>query len=251
MITLAAVIEYYAGGFCSILLETIRIIDGNRNYETELKALAAADMILSDGTFDPENMSRQELLVMQGLFTPSKLPLFDDYIHDMVKSYIRCKKNIVINIDFLQYVWREIPGLVFQDEVKFEETTSNNWDPNNPLSRNNLLSPNIFEYLPKVKDIKIKTRYGDEEEKSFPFDMYEFIETMKDIQSWKKIVIQQVMIGKEYEDKSWINKLWTSDSKGQDALISHYSKYKTGIMFDKQKFAENSFESFIISRVCL
>ena len=228
-------------------METVRIVEDNKNYVEEFKALAALDVIVSDGLFDDENVAEDTIKLIAQLFTPSTLLWFDNYIHKMVKSYIRRKRNIVINIYGAEYVPDIMPGLVFEDKVKFEETTSSDWNPNKELSRNNLLSPKLFQYLPKVKDIIIKTREGKEEDKSYPFDMYEFIEIMKDIPSWKKIVIQQKMTGKEYIDKSWISKLWRSKLKGRDALISYYSTYKFKIIFDKQ-VTNSSFESFIISR---
>ena len=52
---------------------------------------------------------------------------------------------------------QEISGLVIEDAIKPEKTTSTDWKPNTLSSRNNLLSTKTFTYLPNVTHIIIKT----------------------------------------------------------------------------------------------
>ena len=115
-------------------METVRIVEDNKNYIETFKALSVLDTILSDGWFD-ENISDETIKLIPYLFDPLTLSLLDDYIHDTVKSYIRRKRNIVINIFGVINVPDFMPGLVFEDKVKFECTTSSDWNPNKELSR--------------------------------------------------------------------------------------------------------------------
>ena len=226
-------LHLYLGGYYPIQIETVKIIGTRKAFTNTLKALSVFDAVVSDGCLEAE-IDAETGKLMRHLLVPSilsSLPI-DEYIKTMVKSYIRRKKRIVVNIYELRWGKRQLYGMAFEGDLRSEKTTPDNWDPNKPLSRNNLLSPNLFIYLPKVTHILIKTMGHSDKLDSCPFDMYLFLENIIQVQKWKEIIIEQKLIDKEHENKSWIYKLWMSGAR--ENIVTAYKKHQLEISFHKQ-----------------
>ena len=224
------------------------IIDDNKNYKKEFEALSIFDRIVSDGIFFEEN-GKDSTDLMFELMDPSSSLVVDQYVQDIVKSYIRRKKKITINLNGLEPIQEEISGLVIEDKIEAEDTTKSSWDSNCLSSRSNLLSTKIFTFLPNISQIVIKTDADSDAADSYPFNMFHVLEIINVISTWQMIKIEQVMCGEENENKSWLYKLWNSETRQR--IIDEYTKYNLNIYFDK-KIAKTqfhlSFESLIIVR---
>ena len=90
--------------------------------------MVVLDNIVSNGWFDPKTVTNETIKLIPYLFEESTLSLLDNYIQTLVKSYVRRKRNIEINIWGARFVPDKMPGLVFEDKVKFEYTTWSGWD---------------------------------------------------------------------------------------------------------------------------
>ena len=211
-------------------------------------ALSVFDRIVSDGGFNHDQIDKKTSDFMLELLKPSSALLIDDYLKDVIKSYIRRKKKITILMLGLRHIWKAIPDLMIKDDIKVINT-ANAWDPSKSSQQSNLLSPNIFAILPHVTDIVIKTSGFEHDENAYAFNIFYFLEYMTQVSTWKNIKIEQMMKGKEKENKSWLCKVWNSEAKQR--LIDQCEKYKLKIYFDKktEKLKEHMFfESFIIER---
>ena len=89
----------------------------------------------------------------------------------------------------------------------------------------------LFHYFPYATSIVIKTD-GEVRNHSYPFNIFSFLNIIKDVLTWKTIKIVQMMNGKEYENKSWITKLWQSN---KHSIIEGYAMCKLTIEYDKKR----------------
>lgn len=139
----------------------------------------------------------------------------DDYIKDMVHSYIRRKKEIVINICGLIDVAPKLSGFVFEGKVEPSMTGRHDlWTIEKlALSQTNLIAANIFLLLPNASTIIIRTDGGFTEDSiSYPFSMSCFLSVINRISTWKIIKVEQCIIERDNKDKSWISKVWNAKS---------------------------------------
>lgn len=149
----------------------------------------------------------------------------------MVQSYMRRKKQIIINLPGLLDVKEAVSELVVTDKIEKVKTTDDDWDPKTTSSSEmNLISPDILSIYPNVKLIIIKAGISDESY-AFPFNMVRFLDIIGPLSNYKSIKVSHYMLGKEHENKSWTAKLWNSSG---GTLIDACKKHKLEILFEKK-----------------
>ena len=224
-------------------MKSVRIIQTSRNYEKTFAALYYLDLMISDGAVSDKTIIIPLKLIKQLLGIIKSSAAFDPYISSMVKSYIRHKRQIAVNLNGLRKIAASVNGFIIQGEIKSIKTTQDDWDPKSLVSsRSNLISPHIISIFPNATSIIIKTR---NEISGYPFDMFHFADSMVNVSNWKSVKIEQVMRHKQNFNKSWILKLWRLS---QSELIHHYKNHQLKISIGKEVDEVESYEFFIISR---
>ena len=248
----------FVGGVHTIRVQSVRIVDTNKNYADIFTAAFILDAMVSDAKLYDYYMDiTSNHIEMVNAFTNNfeeTISSCDPYIASMITSYIRRKKYIVINLWGLAWMdkkYKAVYDKIIDEDVKAERYRklyhyhTDKCDVTNIKSRMNLISYDIFKIFPNVEDIMIKTEspnHGD----ALPFNMYYFLEIISSSTTWKRINIQQRMlrsVGKE--DESWIFELW---SKSSDKLIQEFEKKRFNIKFETRK-EELKLVSGDISRV--
>lgn len=227
-------------------MESMIIIENNKNFKKQFMALSVLDRIVSDGAFQTE-IDKETINHMLQLVKSSKAMRLDEYLTDVIQSYVRRKHKITINLSGLEGIQDAIAGLVIESDLESVDI-NDEWDPNNLLSRRNLLSTEIFTILPNVSEIIIKTNF-DARESPYPFNIVYLLECMNEIATWQRIKIEHVVRGVENENKSWLCRLWNSEAK--KLLMDECAKFKLNINFHKTIDDRNfylSFESLAIER---
>lgn len=229
-----------------IKVKSVRIIQTCRNYETVFAALYCLDLMISDGVIYDETDGAVPLkLIKKLLGVANSSSSFDPYISSMVKAYIRCKRQIVININGLSGI-TAVYGFVTEDIIKEVATEKDDCNPDVSKSRSNMVSPDIVSTFPNAESVVIKA--GNEKD-GYPFDMFYFASSMIRASNWKSIRIEQKMSREENFNKSWISKLWQIS---ESELVHHYKQHQLEISFVTYEQISNtrdSFECFAIRRV--
>ena len=225
------------GGFFSLRVQSVRIVDTNKNYMQVLTALFILDSMVSDAAADMK--ITPEIIKMITEFTSlnQASSTFDRYIVSMVKSYIRRKKQIVINLDELSKQEEKLYSLIIEDGFRKEQTE--NCDVTNIESKTNLISSDIFIIFPNVRHIMIETTTIDDidGEDSYPFNLTYLLSIISSSSTWATITVKQMRLDeaiqqkKDMEDTSWIFKLWSSSS---NRLMQEFEKNKLKITFGSE-----------------
>ena len=233
-------------------LQSVRIIQSHRKYQKLFEALYFLDSITSGVMFqDGMKIDKRSIRLIKNMLEQDTPSLSNDpYIESMVRSYIRNKKQFIIEMSGLKVIEKAILGIVFDYRLKSSDTWRDSWNPQSLwTSRSNLILPGIMSLFPNIMDITINTRSG---EGSFPFNMVHFLDIITPLTNFESIKIQEGMRGKNMEHKSWIKKLWTVSKRD---LIRRYSRRKLKISFNQEVVnvhTQNewfSFEFFRILRV--
>lgn len=207
-------------------------------------ALSVFDRIVSDSGFNDE-IEQDTVDLMLKIMKPSKAMKIDEYLQKVLKSYVRRKKKIAVNLSGIDVIQKAVSGFVIEADIE-EIDIDDDWNPNSLSSRSNLLSAELFTALPNVTEIIIKTSMGDS---PYPFNVLYLLKSMNTTLRLQKIKIEQLMMDEENENKSWLYKLWNSEVK--QLIMEECAKYQFKIYFDKTiVHTENylCFESIIIER---
>ena len=208
----------FAGAPAQIKVESVTIIETKQNFKKVFESLFILDSIVSGGTFG-ENMkiSAKHISLIHELMNignaSSSSISYDPYITSMVKSYIRRKKKIILNMEGLTDIAPKLLGFVFQGKV--EKIWIKEYDPLS-LNRSNLISSAVLGCLRNVDIIIIKTRYG-----GYPFDLFKFLDVIIPISTWSIIKIEQKVWTK---NKSWIYLLWSNLSLSSSLIAEYEAK---------------------------
>lgn len=160
------------------------------------------------------------------LMSQETLSSFDPYIQSMVKSYVRRKKKIIINLEGLDEIQETLKGVVLKDKIVNVKTSDSDWNPDSILSSGiNLISPNILSMFPNISSISIKT--GDHHN-SYPFDMLGFVDIIEPFTICGSIKVHNMTDSEKYHGKSWIAKMWETK---QSMLVKEYKERKFEILF--------------------
>ena len=230
-------------------VESVRIIETCRNYQTVFDALHCLDNMVSGGNLNHRDKNIPMKLIKTLVDINQSLVSFDPYITSMVRAYIRRKALIAINFNGLKSVEAMIKGFLIEDKRECVNTTDETWNPESlSSSRSNLILPNVISIFPNAASIHINTK-GPGNYQVYPFDMFYFAKSISAASNWKSITIKQIMQEKRNFSKSWIAKLWRlSESK----LVDLYKKEGLNISFHKYEETidhDYSYEYFEIVRV--
>ena len=214
---------------------SVRIIQTAKNFEQTFAALFLFDSIVTDGDFNygmkiPDNfiVSIGNLFDLDGLAASKN----DPYIKNMVSSYCRRKKKIIINIYGLSKIASALSGFVFEGEVKKEETGDDDWNYEiEGRSTKNMVHPSVISLLPNASTIIIKTDWLGYSDYSYPFSMSKFLSVISSLSSWTNIKVQQWVKTGDYE-KSWIHKVWDRYSS---EIIKEYFEKGSKISYSEDK----------------
>ena len=114
----------FAGAYVTIEVVSVRIIETSQNFETVFRALFIFDSIVTDGHFggftEIDELKKLELQLIRGLFDLESLNAskIDDYIKNVIRSYIWRKKEIIINMESLKEFAEDLCGFVFVGAVE-------------------------------------------------------------------------------------------------------------------------------------
>lgn len=222
----------YTGGAFPIKLESVKIVQTSRSYHKVLEALWLLYSTISDCMFDEHDtiakIPDKTIKLMGKLLDTDKLPSFDPYIISMVRSYIRRKDKIIINMHGISPVKKEIAGLIIKGELKSLQTRDLGWNPETlSSSEMNLISPNIVSLFPNATMISVKTRATDK--LSHPFNMF-YLDIISKISKCKVIQVQQTISAKD-KGTSWLYKVWKSY---QQELTMKYKEHNFNVSFEQE-----------------
>lgn len=208
-------------------VESVRIMETNYRYQKVIDALYFLDSITNDGFFK-QTIDVPMVLIRKLLDLDSLSASFDPYIVSMVKSHVRRKQKIIINLEGLKEIKEQVSELVVTNKIEEVNTMDSDWDPASTFSSGmNMISSNFLCIYPNIKSIIIKTGEDDE---SFPFDMMTFLENIKSSTSCNFIKVLHLMYTKRNENKSWTVKLWNAS---KSTLIEAYKQQNFEILFEK------------------
>lgn len=217
----------FCGGWMTIRIESIRIVDNCNNYEHWLHALFILDSMLSGTGLIDENdldMTETDFNMINILLTINNNcpPLIDPYVLSTFKAYIKNKKQITINMQPLDYFCRkhEMNKLIIESGLKNYKTEDIN--ANTFESRYNLISSETFAQFKYVTHIIIET--GFVKKFCYGFNLLLFLEVIASSLCWRQIKIQETFNLKTNKT-SWIDILWSlSSSKIQTAFHKKHLK---------------------------
>ena len=121
----------FAGAFMPIKVMSVRIIKTRQNFDTIFKSLFLLDAIVSDGEFNHWTKTNdREIQLILKLFDLELLKSsnVDIYVKNLITSYIRRKRKIIINIYGLRNITSKLSGLVFDGDVDRHKTGDIYWD---------------------------------------------------------------------------------------------------------------------------
>ena len=113
-------------GCIPIIVNSVRVIESNTNYNETFKKLSMFDRMVNDTILSEGQVTEETIKSIHNLML-SEEAAFDGYITSLIQSYIRNKKSIAINIGLLSEISEHLIGFIFRDKVSKILTTS--WDP--------------------------------------------------------------------------------------------------------------------------
>ena len=225
-----------------IRVESVRVVETNKNYKDIFHALFLLDLIVSDGrldTFNEFKITDLDIEIINNLFVNKNISSLDKYIEMTLKSFIKNKKQITINLEGLdKYVKnKELLGFFIEDQMELIHIHHIDYD--NIGSRNNLISSMIFDIFPSTTHIIINNSFG-----KYIFDLFMFLEIICKSDTWKIIKIKE-HVNLWDKNKSW---LYLYHNKCSSLLESEYEKHGFTIHFESTRFDwikhKSSWETF-------
>ena len=220
------------GGHQMIRVENVKIVKTNKTYKAVFHSLFLMDSILSDNKLTKDfKITQTDTNRIKHLFNETQLTSFDPYFQRMIRSYIRNKKQIAIN---MMGLWRfsasdigkDLIGMIVANKVeRMNAVPSKDIDWSKLSNRNNLLASGIFDIFPSAEIITINNGAVGT---SFIFDLFCFLEMISKSVTWKIIKIRE-MVGRRNRGKSWFGLYYNSCSS---ALDSEYQKHGLRIQFE-------------------
>ena len=118
------------GGYIYIKVNSVRIIESNKNYQQTFGILSLFDRMVSDHAVYNKEVNKHTIKSVYNLLI-NKSKLLDPYITSMTQSYIRNKKTMAIRIDGLSEIAEHLIGFIFQNKVGKRLTAR--WNPKDTL----------------------------------------------------------------------------------------------------------------------
>ena len=195
--------------------------------------------MVSDGSWGKEDINKikqqdidliTKLITLQQKHSTNLLSL-DPYILSMIKSYIRKKRQIVINLMGLSRLDKQAYDLIIEAGLK--PTMDVDLDD---IGRCNLMSHKIFEILPFAANVIIKTHCtkstcGTEWDGAYAINMYHFLDIICKSKVWKVIIVEQMMANYKTYQRCWIRDLWNETSE-QKQMIEAYRKKRFKLSYE-------------------
>eukprot|EP01084_Bolivina_argentea_P318559 552471_1 len=222
----------FCGGFMSIRIKTVRIIETRQNFKKPFKVLGLLDAVLTGTTLCPGdklNITSKDIKSINKLIESTTS--FDQYISSIFKAYRKNKTHISIFSAAVRMDFKGLIGLIFESEIKWIKKTQFDFNDLHTISsRVNLISSKIFTILPNITQIVIETQWDPEHKFCTAFNLLYFLEIICVSSTWKRIKIQETLINKK--NLSWIYKMWSSCSQ---EIQSIYNQKHLTIQFQQTK----------------
>eukprot|EP01083_Nonionella_stella_P283729 965660_1 len=136
----------FFGGAWPIQIQSIRIRSTTQNFETFVHSLWYLDIFLTGGTMNwLEKVTEGEVFILECLMnglvnTKETKKQFDEYIHSTFAAFTQSKKQIVLNLNQLNYANKKVTDLFMnaldkrdvrkEEEMKREcDDLRNLWKP--------------------------------------------------------------------------------------------------------------------------
>eukprot|EP01084_Bolivina_argentea_P047659 87841_1 len=214
----------FVGGDTPIRIETIKIIQTKKNFELFFHALFILDTMLNGTTMNGMEITTDDVDIVTKLMKVQNTS-FDQYIISTWDLFKRNKKQIVVNLDYLDEHFKEIYDLIIVCGVHHQYRMKD---------RSNLVNVCVLEIFENVTHLIIYTTgYSYGFHRVYAFDLLYFLSTLGDISSIQQITIKAV---REYKygkyQPSWIYLLsstkWSSiqSAYNEKQLKIHYTKSK-------------------------
>jgi len=221
----------FCGGWMTIRLEGIRIVDTEQHHRMIIHALFVLDCMLSGAYMDhnvEENLKLMQLnkkevkMLKILLMDEPNTWSFDPYIIDTFKFYVKQKKQIKI-------MW-ELFGLnQFDDEVSglvVHSVLNDSFDREADMTGVNLPNTHILKTFKFTETFIFSTVRDLDHQESFKFDLLEFADIVCE-GSWSQIIIEDI-------ENSWISSIWKSDK--MQIIRDDYAHKGLQIKFEKGIF---------------
>ena len=246
----------FTGAFMPIKVVSVRIIGTRRNYESIFKSLFLLDAIVSDGEFNHwAKANDEDIKLIRKLCDLDLLGAanVDKYIKDLISSYIRRRKKIIINVYGLRNIASKLDGLVFDGDLERHKTGDRNWQKSKQYTtlgydkfnyESNSIHSSIISLLPYASEVIIKTTCGDDY--SFPFSLSKLLSAIANISTWNVIKVEQRMTKLMWNNHtSWIFKIW---SRYSSRLTREYEAVGLKISYQEEDLSDIVIVYFLISR---
>eukprot|EP01083_Nonionella_stella_P310742 1105385_1 len=187
---------FFAGGYYTIRVESIRNMETQKNYEDVFRAMYIFDCMLSGVAISGLKIKKNDKIIMERLLEKTDLEAFDPYIVSTFKAYAAWKRSITIMMFDLYKCFKgqDMYHLVIPSDLDVCSIEDDVNDYHN-LSTCNLVSSNLFKIFSNVKYVNIETMPG------FAFNLLEFLEVISLSSTWIKIRVSSWKLG----HKTWIS----------------------------------------------
>jgi len=216
----------FFGGFYTMKVANLRLVETNENMKTFMKALFAFDKI-SKGYF-ADNVSQKsefiiEHLIKQKLKRESNVT-FHHFIFDCFHAFTENKKQIDINLWSLNGNKCKMTDFIFHplEKRKAKDDTRRGDD-----DFHNLIRADLFDIFPNVETMNIVSA---DDNRSNSFSLIAFLNILSGATNAKWSEINILSIDMEKLEDDWIYKEWNLNSQ---MLIDAYAKNDFEIAFDK------------------
>ena len=238
-----SIYRLYVGGFQPIVVESIRVKHGNKNYKQFIKALCYLDASLTGASMGELDVGKKDIIIISSLFawikggyTDKKL---DEYIYKTFQAFINNKKQITIALDALSYAKnKDMIDLILYSLGK-------NWDHNNKKKKkngndqSNLLRTETILMFKNVTKVVIDTH------------MFYCVSLTELLLLFSTTQIEQVIIKAttDFNNNSWI-RILLGDSEKRIGITKQYKQKNLNIKTKKvKKKGWNDQDWLIISKM--
>ena len=213
------------GGQLMIRVESVRVVDTNKNYQDIFHALFLVDLMVSNGQTDHSfTITDGDIDIINGLFVKKNMSSLDKYVIMTVKSFVRNKNQITLRMDELEYTKTNNKGLMgffIEDKVTYFDGIKG-IDFDKIELKDNLLSSKIFDMFPYATNIIIDQGYIG---CYYIFNLFMFLEIIYKSNTSKTIKVQQLVPSK---NASWLCSYY---NKCSSSLKSEHQKHGLTITF--------------------
>ena len=194
------------GGYWSMRITSIRLIDGTKNFQSIIGALYYLDLAISGLEMRGIKAGKKWIDIIKHLFnvrTSKKeqdITKYDNYIYSIFNSFVKQKRKLKFNIYRLSGCNRDFRNVIMGKFVKFDGSIKSMV---NDRDNANLPKKELFTIFDNVDEMELNLYHPDY---LYPISLVSLLSIIKSNPSLQKVV--RIILG-YYKDESKIRSLYS------------------------------------------